>query len=161
MRFALPLLIPTLERLATEHEFEFVVISDEEPEFGSCHFKTRFVPWNPATEVRDLQLFDLGTMPLQGTPFFESKCGGKLVQYMGVAIPAVASEVGANRQIVEPGITGFLANTSADWEGSLARLVADPRLRRRMGEAAYQRSVSLYSVRAVLPRLIRIFEDLK
>ena len=38
-------------------------------------------------------------------------CGMKAIQYMGIGIPAVVSPVGANREIVTDGVTGFHAAT--------------------------------------------------
>ena len=50
-------------------------------------------------------------MPLPSDKWSEGKCGFKLIQYMALGIPAVASPVGVNSIIIEPGINGYLCTT--------------------------------------------------
>src|SRR5947209_1489147 len=49
------------------------------------------VPWQASTEVADLRRFDVGLLPLADTPWNRRKFFLKLVQYMTLGIPAVAS----------------------------------------------------------------------
>jgi glycosyltransferase involved in cell wall biosynthesis len=58
-------------------------------------------------------------MPLPNGLWERGKCGYKIIQYMASWLPVVASPVGANTQIVEPGITGFLADSLASWMSAL------------------------------------------
>lgn len=117
------------------------------------------LPWAEVTEVRDMLSFDAGVMPLPDEPWARGKCGFKLIQYMGCALPVVASPVGANAQIVEHGLTGFHATTPAEWSQSLRALAGDPQLRTRMGDAGFARVRARYSLEAVAPRLVAIFRD--
>ena len=87
-------------------------------------------PWSEATEVAELERFDVGIMPLPDGPWERGKCGYKLIQYMACGRPVVASPVGMSAQIVEHGVTGLLARTSADWVAAL-RALRDPALRAR------------------------------
>ncbi|MEM7310972.1 MAG: glycosyltransferase family 4 protein, partial [Planctomycetota bacterium] len=92
-------------------------------------------PWSAESEVADLQDIDVGIMPLPDEPFERGKCGYKLVQYMACGKPVVASPVGANRDIVEHGGNGFLADGEDEWSNALSQLVLQPALRRRLGAA--------------------------
>ncbi|HET8833280.1 MAG TPA: glycosyltransferase family 4 protein [Gemmatimonadales bacterium] len=110
-------------------------------------------PWAEATEASDILAFDVGIMPLDDTEWERGKCGYKLLQYMAAGRPVVASPVGVNPEIVDPGVTGFLAATPDEWRTALARLRDDPALRIRMGEAGRRRLEAGYSLDLAEPRL--------
>jgi glycosyltransferase involved in cell wall biosynthesis len=112
------------------------------------------VAWSLETEAAKLARFDVGVMPLPDKPWERGQCGYKLIQYMGSSLAVVASPVGADREIVVPGETGFLAETDADWVSSLSRLYREPELRHRMGIAGRRRAEEHYSLEATAPKLI-------
>lgn len=116
-------------------------------------------PWTEDTEVQDMLHFDVGVMPLPDEPWERGKCAFKLIQYMGCALPVVASPVSANAEIVEHGRTGFLATTTREWSDALRTLAADPELRARMGTAGLERCRSHYSLSVVAPRLTALFGE--
>ena len=60
----------------------------------------------------------------------------KLLQYLAVGLPAVASPVGVNSDIIVDGDNGFLATTEDEWYERLHALCRQPELRTRMGQAA-------------------------
>jgi glycosyltransferase involved in cell wall biosynthesis len=111
------------------------------------------LPWDEAAEVDDLKRFDVGIMPLPDEPWERGKCGFKLIQYMACGLPVVASPVGVNRDIVEQGVNGYLAETTAEWARSLSTLLRDAVLRRRMGLAGRQKVEQHYSLQVTGPRL--------
>src|SRR4030095_16634048 len=100
--------------------------------------------------------FDIGIMPLHDTPWERGKCAYKLLQVMAAGKPVIASPVGANAQVVQHGVNGFLANTAEEWTEALQKLTTDPELRRRMGAAARTTVEDRYSVATVGPRLATI-----
>jgi glycosyltransferase involved in cell wall biosynthesis len=112
-----------------------------------------FVRWSEETEAADLAAADIGVMPLTDDDWARGKGGFKLLQYMAARLPAVASPVGVNREIVVNGETGFLAGGDSEWESGLGKLLADPALARRMGEAG-RRSVEDRYERAIVSRRI-------
>jgi glycosyltransferase involved in cell wall biosynthesis len=117
------------------------------------------IPWSEHTEVADIATFDIGIMPLVDEPFERGKCGYKLIQYMASGLPVIASPVGANCQIVEHGVNGFLAETPAEWEQALGMLLADADLRQRMGLAGRLKVEQKYCVQVTAPKLIESFRD--
>ena len=121
--------------------------------------KVEFVPWTLESSRPALRQFDIGIMPLDDTAWNRGKCGFKLIQYMAVGAAAVASPVGVNRQIVREGQTGYLATTAEEWLGRLNCLIEDEALRVRMGRAARERVEQVYSVKAVLPHLVKVLEQ--
>ena len=120
------------EQLRREGKGRFTAIGIDAQQLG---LPIASVPWSEDTEVASLQTLDVGIMPLLDGPFERGKCGYKLIQYMACGLPVVASPVGVNRQIVEHGVNGFLAETPAQWAEALQTLLADPALRERMGQA--------------------------
>ena len=115
-----------------------------------------FPAWSEDSEIALIQGMDIGIMPLPDTPWARGKCGYKLIQYMACGLPVIASPVGVNRQIVEHGINGFLAETEADWANALATLLADPVLRRRMGDAGRLKVEQQFSLRVFGPKVARM-----
>ena len=87
------------------------------------------------------------------------KCGYKLIQYMASGLPAVASPVGANSEIVVPGVTGFLADSHFEWVNALLQLWHDPDFRRKMGIAGRRRAEERYSLEVATPQLIGLLRQ--
>jgi glycosyltransferase involved in cell wall biosynthesis len=112
-------------------------------------------PWTEETEIARIAAFDVGIMPLTDTPFERGKCAYKLLQVMAAGKPVIASPVGANRQVVQHGVNGFLAESPDEWVEAIRRL-ADPDLRQRMGAAARRTVEDQYSTAIVAPRLAAI-----
>lgn len=117
------------------------------------------LPWTEATEVADIQGFDIGIMPLPDAPFERGKCGYKLIQYMACGKPVVASPVGANSTIVRDGVDGFLASNHQEWVDALTRLIADPALRRQMGRAGRLRIDQKFSLQKTAPRFATLIDS--
>lgn len=113
-------------------------------------------PWTEATEVADIQTFDVGIMPLPDEPFERGKCGYKLIQCMACALPVIASPVGVNQQIVEPGVNGFLATTPEEWTTALQTLRTSATLRAQMGLAGREKVEQFYSLQANAPKLLKL-----
>lgn len=146
-----------LRRLAEEIELRILVIGGRPGVLQGLPVEYR--AWSEASEIADLQEIDVGIMPLPDEPWERGKCGLKLLQYMASWKPAVASPVGVNATIVEPGVTGFLARDEAEWLAALRRLQADPALRRSMGEAGRRHVETQYSLAVLAPRLAEIIRQ--
>lgn len=114
--------------------------------------------WNVASEIDELQSFDIGVMPLQATAWDRGKCGFKILQYMAVGVPAVASAVGANAEIICDGQNGFLAASYKQWIEKLILLIKNPDLRRQLGLQGRATIEERYSVKAVAPELVRVIQ---
>ena len=154
---------PALRRLAGRMPFELRLIAGESTPLSSIDLtgvNVRFIPWHGDTEVQELSQFDVGLMPLpEGQPWMRYKCGLKLLQYMAVGMPGVASPIGVNAEIVRHGENGFLASTDDEWESTLARLLSDPPLRQQLGQAARQTVEVDYSVEAHLSRYVTALKE--
>jgi hypothetical protein len=114
------------------------------------------VPWTEETEVSAIQSMDIGVMPLKDTPWARGKCGYKLIQYMACGLPVVASSVGVNKDIVEHGVNGFLAETDKEWRSAIETLLSDAELCRRMGAAGRKKVEESYSLQVWGPRVAQM-----
>jgi glycosyltransferase involved in cell wall biosynthesis len=133
----------------------FVAIGADASQLGDVPITV--LPWSELEEVRMLYAFDIGIMPLNDSPFERGKCGYKLIQYMACALPIVASPVGVNSVIVQHDVNGFLAADVQEWKKYLEILCRDNELRRKMGVAGLKRAIHQYSLAAVAPQVISIF----
>ena len=146
-----------LQRLAARHTLELRVIADDEAPLRSMDFgplQLRFIRWSPASEVAALQACHIGIMPLVDARWERYKCGLKLLQYMALALPAVASPVGVNVQIVQAGVNGFLAESADKWFEHIDALIVDAALRDRIARAGRATVEGSYSVQANFPKLL-------
>jgi len=149
-------LVPVLEKAGQDFKVGFVIICNKPPEFKVPNL--RFITWNEATEISDLLKLNIGIMPLEADAWCEGKCGFKLIQYLALGIPAIASPIGVNRVIIEEGVTGFLCETDAQWYKALAVLINDAGLRQKMGEAGSKKIIQQYSLQANARAFAGLFE---
>jgi glycosyltransferase involved in cell wall biosynthesis len=85
-----------------------------------------------------------------------------LIEAMGLRLPCVATRVGGNPEALTDGANGFLVE-SEDSEvmgDRLLHLLRDPKLRRRMGQAARQTVESRFSMGAMMNHLTGIYHEL-
>lgn len=103
------------------------------------------IPWSADTEAAALVRGDIGLAPTPDDTWTRGKCGFKIIQYMASALPAIASPIGANAEIVVADQTGLLPADHLSWVNAIVRLAADAPLRQRLGQAAHQRMMDHYS----------------
>ncbi len=149
---------PILERLKLQYQIEVLVICDVPPE--DTPFPFTYLPWNLESEIEDLLKIDIGVMPLPDDKWAKGKCGFKILQYMGLGIPAIASPVGVNQEIIEEGENGFLANSLAEWELRLTELIEGLELRKMLGKKGYETVEARYSVNSLQDRYLEEFQRL-
>jgi glycosyltransferase involved in cell wall biosynthesis len=149
-------LLPVLQRLAARHPALRVELVGADPRLAGPGVRVREWRWD--TEVRRLQAFDVGIMPLPDDEWARAKAGYKLLQYMACGVAAVASPVGAGPLLVHPGETGWLAADEGAWEAALTELIENPEGRRRMGRAARELAEAEHSLRRWTPRLHGVLE---
>jgi hypothetical protein len=147
---------PLFERLSSDGLVRFAAIGIDAQALG---LPMASIPWTEQTEVASISGFDIGIMPLLDGSFERGKCGYKLIQYMACGLPVVASPVGVNRQIIEHGVNGFLAETPEQWEQALQTLLADADLRQRMGQAGRKKVEQRYCIQMMGPRLAALLKD--
>jgi glycosyltransferase involved in cell wall biosynthesis len=113
-------------------------------------------PWSESTEVREMQQFDVGIMPLVDAPFERGKNGFKLIQYMASARPVIGSPIGVNREIITDRVNGFQVTTDDVWIRALEALAGDAALRQRQGAADRRLVEQRYSLQVTAPKLVEL-----
>ncbi|MGE4482173.1 glycosyltransferase family 4 protein [Acidocella sp.] len=154
----LHLLAAPLRLLSQEGPLKLLVIGA--PGFTMPGVDVESLPWTEASEAMMIGKCHAGIMPLPDTEWANGKSGYKLIQYMAMARPAIASAIGANNRIVHDGETGFLAHTPDDWLAYLRQLRANPDLAARMGAAARLRVEQHYSLAVTAPILTETLSEL-
>ncbi|MCB0171426.1 MAG: glycosyltransferase family 4 protein [Anaerolineae bacterium] len=149
----LDLLNNVFRQLARHHNFRLVIVGGAY-QLPGVEVVAR--PWTLKNEISDLHSFDIGVMPLPDNQWTQGKGGFKAIQYMGVGVPAVASPVGMNTEIIKHNENGFLPNSEQGWIDCLAALLEDAALRRRLGLAGRTTVQTAYSVQANAPKLLKL-----
>jgi len=103
------------------------------------------VKWNIDSYKTDLSGIDIGIMPLRNDDWSKGKCAFKLIQYMAAGLSVIASDVGANSDVISEGEDGFLVNGKDEWQTGFAKLIESKELRERMGKAAKKKIRDNYS----------------
>lgn len=153
-------LLPVISAICRDQGVRFRVVGAGVVAESDRFEGMELVEWTEASEVAELQQFDIGIMPLRDMPFQRGKSGYKLVQYMACGLPVVASPVGENRLLVKEGANGFLASSLQDWRDVLAQLVLDPSLRLSLGHEGRKKAEQEYSLQVHAPRLVELFRSL-
>lgn len=149
-------IIPILKKLEEQYDFNFIVISNQKPDFELKSLQ--FIKWNHSTEIEDLAQIQIGIMPLNNDIWSEGKCGFKGLQYLSLGMATILSPVGVNKTIIQNGINGFLADTEIAWENSLKQLLSDSNLRTQLGNEGRKTVEEHYSVKANLKKYLQLFE---
>jgi glycosyltransferase involved in cell wall biosynthesis len=118
------------------------------------------IPWSYEREIDDLMSLDIGLMPLFDDLWSKGKCGFKIIQYLGVGVPAVCTPVGINRDVVQDGVHGLWANTKDEWVEKLSTLIENPSLREKMGGEGRKKIMDAYTVQVCAPKLIEWIKEM-
>lgn len=147
--------IPAIQKLEQLECFRFLTICDKKPEFNVKALE--FKPWDKETEILDLSKINIGIMPLKEDAWSEGKCGFKLIQYMALGIPAVASPVGVNKKIIDDGYNGYLCSTDEEWIDRLTQLLNDEQKRIEFGKRGRKKIEEEYSTASNADNFLSLF----
>lgn len=147
-------LSPVFRKLLERLPVEIVILSGSPP--AHFDFPFRFEKWNAQKEAQQINEFDIGVMPLADDAWSRGKCGMKLLQFMALELPSVSSPVGVNRQILQDGVNGFLADSPRAWEERLVQLVQEEGLRRRLGREARKTVEQDFSMQSWFPKILAL-----
>ncbi|MFX0132878.1 MAG: glycosyltransferase family 4 protein [Candidatus Hodarchaeota archaeon] len=113
--------------------------------------------WNLEKEIDQLYSFDVGIMPLRETLWERGKGGFKLLNYMSVGLPVVASPIGINKQLIQDSVNGFFATSQDEWIKKLSLLIENFMLRKKLGMQGWK-TVQQYTAEAQFAKIKAILE---
>jgi len=104
---------------------------------------------------------NIGLVPLiQNTRFNLAKSPTKLFEYMAMAKPVIASDIGEAGHIIQDGFNGFLANSKEGFIRKMEELILNQRLREDMGNLARKTVEREYSLTVLGKSLYGILQDI-
>jgi len=148
---------PALQKLSRRFSIRLLVVGAAPFTMDGVEVEAR--PWSLARETADLSEMDIGVYPLPDEEWVLGKSGLKALQYMGTGVPVVASRVGAACEFIRDGDNGFLVGSHEEWVDRLSRLILDPALRARMGQAGRATVEQRFSVVQTAPTYLRVIDS--
>ncbi len=149
-------LLPIFRKLKEKYSIKIIVISDQKPIWDFDDYE--FIKWNKDKEIEQLGKMDIGIMPLDDNIWEKGKCGFKALQYMAMEIPAIVSNVGFNKTIINHGIDGYKCDNLHEWENCLNDLIQSETLRNAIGKQGRKKVMSDYSVLSNTKLFLSLFE---
>jgi hypothetical protein len=134
----LSLVEASLSKLFVEFpdQIEFTVVCNQPYAPTDFSFPVKNVLWSLDQELNYFAEIDVSIMPLDSSDRARSKAGFKAIQSLAAGVPVVASNVGFNQEIIQPGKNGFLAQSPTEFYDYLRCFVVDKSLRDRMAQFA-------------------------
>jgi glycosyltransferase involved in cell wall biosynthesis len=155
LKYLIPI-VPVIQLLENKYpQIHLLVIANKKPELNIKSLL--FIPWSLESEIENLNRIDIGIMPLPDDEWSKGKCGFKLLQYMALNKPALASPVGVNTEIIN-NTNGFLCNNLESWIIQLELLIKDNTLRKELGVAGRELVEKNYSVLSNRDNFLSLFE---
>lgn len=129
-------IIPVLNKIYLKEKIQLIVMAGVDNYDFEANFPVFFEQYSLETEVEFLKKMDVGLMPLNDNAISRGKCGFKLLQYMGVGVPGVASAITVNNEIIDDGLNGWLVKSEDEWEQVLQKVVEQKRDLNKFGANA-------------------------
>jgi len=143
-----------LREVAWRHPgFKVIVVADRRPRLEGVPMEYR--AWTLDNEIECFRGIGIGLMPLVDSEWTRAKCAFKLLQYMALGVPSLASPVGMNREVIEHGRNGMFAATDEDWVNGLDELIRRPKTRRDIGLAGRETVERTFDLTVVSNRLVK------
>ena len=121
----LDMLAEPLNKLAADFKFKIVVVAGRDYANADAKFRIENHKWSLNVEKDLIKSFDIGLMPIEDNAVGRGKCGFKLLQYMGLGVIGVATNVTINGEIIDDGKNGFLVKPdNSNWYEVLKKVLS-------------------------------------
>jgi L-malate glycosyltransferase len=136
-----------LIKLKKEIDFKLLLITNFEYEFPEMDLEV--IEWKKDSEILDLNRIDIGLYPIKMDEWSLGKGGLKIMQYMAIGIPSVATNYGTAQHIINHGSNGYLVSDDSEWVDVLKLLIDNKKLRSEIGTQALYDLQKNYSYNAI------------
>jgi glycosyltransferase involved in cell wall biosynthesis len=136
-----------LIKLKQERDFKLLLITNFDYEFSEMDLE--IIEWKKESEIADLNKIDIGLYPIHMDEWSLGKGGLKMMQYMAIGIPGVATNYGTAQNIITHGSNGYLVSQDHEWVDVLKLLIDNEELRSKIGAQALYDLEKNYSYNAV------------
>ena len=152
----LDMLVATLNRLAVDYKLKLVVVAGRDYEHSKAKFQIENRKWSLESEKDLIRNFDVGLMPIEDNAVGRGKCGFKLLQYMGLGVVSIATDVTINGDIIEDEKNGFLVMPdNSNWYEVLKKVLSLQNKYEEIGRCAKETIQNRYSFGANIDSYIR------
>ncbi len=149
----LDMLVEPLNKLAHDFRFKLVVVAGRDYANTNAQFRIENKRWSLDSEKDLIKSFDIGLMPIYDNAVGRGKCGFKLLQYMGLGVVGVATNVTVNGEIITDGENGFLVKAdNSDWYEVLKKVLSLQKNFSAIGECARKTVEERYSFSACVEK---------
>lgn len=122
--------------------------------------KVNFVQWTKENEASTLHSMSVGIMPLTDDPWSRGKCSFKMLQYMAVGLPVIASPVGMNKDILQKAEVGLSASNPEQWYDALKIFYNDSALQTQLGETGRRIVEQSYNAETIAEAIASTFKKI-
>jgi len=147
-----------LIQLKKERDFKLLLITNFEYEFSEMDLEV--IQWKKESEISDLNKIDIGLYPIHMDEWSLGKGGLKIMQYMAVGVPGVATNYGTAQHIIDHGSNGYLVSTDQEWVDVLKLLIDNENLRSQISANALYDLKKNYSYNAVKDLYLNILNSI-
>lgn len=138
---------------------KFYIISNDDYGYVKKIKNAKLIKWEEENYIENLSNITIGVMPLINNEFNKSKCGFKLIQYLNLEKPVLASDVGVNKDIVNN--FGLICEDEKDWFIYLEKLLYDKKIYMEFQENIKVDFYNKFSYNVVLEKLINLFDGVE
>lgn len=151
------MILNPLNKIIEKHPDVYVkIISDVIMDYQKLIKNCKFVKWNAKTYLEEMQEFSIGIMPLKENEFNKGKCGFKLVQYLDLGKPVIATDLGENRYIVDE--YGYCCIDENEWYAALETVLFDEAIYNDMTNNIHVKFLDEYGYEKVLSKITELIE---
>ena len=136
------------------------VVCDKPFIYTATNFNLINIKWTREISISNLLQSHIGIMPLENNSFTKGKGGFKLIQYLSIGLPVIASNVGINNEIVTSDV-GECVNefNNEEWINAIKKIVAESNDWMNYSKCARKKWDEYYSFEKNLKEWIKLIHN--